>query len=165
MDYRLITWATKIPNLTEWKFDDYDLTSRVVKDFSTGFTYAADWQPMNTSVGKGYLISAPGVVSAFNIPLKDRASALFVGDPHQNFRTLKFKASNLARNQNLKCDGDTKWFAYKRNLAKESDALVLSDFVSLKNTTVNLEDLKSKEFKVAQKSLLTCMGDFVLVFD
>ncbi|MGZ3725504.1 MAG: DUF3857 domain-containing protein [Pseudobdellovibrio sp.] len=164
-DYRLITWATKIPNLTEWKFDNYDLTSRIVKDFSTKFTYGADWQPLNTSVGKGYVVSAIPTVSVMNIPLKERASALYVSDPHEYYRTLRFKAPNLARNQNLKCDADTKWFSYKRDLAKESDSLVLKDYFELRVTKVSLDELKSNDFKNAQKSLLTCMGDFVLVFD
>lgn len=163
-DYRLITWATKMSNLTSWSFADYDLTSRIVKDFATDFTFKADWQPVNTSAGKGYLVEAINAVKGVNIPLKDRVSSLFLTDPYQYYRKLNFKADNFAHHQKINCEGDTPWFAYKRVFEKANDQLILNDFAELKNNAIVVDDIKSADFKSTQQAFLSCMGDFVLVF-
>ena len=163
-DHRLITWASRVDDLKEWKFDDYDLTSRIVKDFATNFSFKAGWQPITTSAGAGYLVSVMRTIAAIDVPLTERESSLQLSEPYQWIRNVKFSGKETILNEKINCDANTKWFDYKREVVKDGDDLLLKDFFALKTAVIAHKDLKSPQFASAQKDILTCMGDFAAVF-
>lgn len=165
LDFRLVSWSTSIPDLVEWKFDDYDLKSRIVKDFITNFTFKSGWQAVATSAGKSYLVPSLGLVRSVNVPLKDRESSLLLADPFQHIRSVRLTGKSMQFDPKANCDGSFKWFDFKRRLVKEEhDALLLNDFFALKVSSIDIKEIRTIEFKNAQKALVNCMSDFAFVF-
>jgi hypothetical protein len=164
LDYRLVTWATNLPDLISWKFDDYDLRSRIVKDFSTNFSFEAGWQSFTSSSGKGYLVPQAGMVKIVNASLNDRESSLLLADPFQYTRIIKVSGKNIQNTGKINCDGSFKWFDFSREIKKEDESFVLKDFFSIKNPVIDIKDLKTAEFKAAQKAFANCVGDFAFIF-
>lgn len=164
LDHRLVTWATNIPDLMEWKFDNYDFSSRIVKDFSTNFTFTAGWHPIRTSAGQAYLVESSSIVKALDFPRKDRVGSLHIVRPHESIRKIKFVGENILYNKETQCEGVSKWFSYRRKVTKERDALFLKDEVTLNQTTIPSEDLKTTEFWSEQQKILSCMSSFAVVF-
>jgi hypothetical protein len=164
LDYRLVTWATNLPDLTSWKFDDYDLHSRIVKDFATNFTFDAGWQTLVSSAGRGYLVPQTGMVKVINSSLNEREGSLLLSDPFEYYRTIRVSGKEMQNNSKVNCDGTYKWFDFRREIKKEDGKLLLTDFFSIKNPVIDIKDLRSPEFRSAQKDFVNCVGDFAFIF-
>lgn len=164
IDHTIIKWATSIPDLLEWKFEDYDLSSRIIKDFATQYTFKARWQPITTSAGMGYLVSSRDIIRVINIPLHNRFASLVMIDPFHYDSRINFQGNNLYINKNVSCEGSSKWFEYRRDLKKENQKIILQDKLSIKQHTINIEELKTPAFYQEQQKILSCMGDFAVVF-
>ncbi|MCC2677485.1 MAG: hypothetical protein K0R29_61 [Pseudobdellovibrio sp.] len=165
LDYRLVTWATNLPDLTGWKFDNYNLRSRIVKDFSVGFNFQAGWQTLVSSAGKGYAVPQAGIVKVVNTSLTDRESSLLLADPFEYRRSLRVSGKDMQNAGKLNCEGKYKWFDYSRKIKEDDDALILQDFFSIKMPIIPISDLKSADFKKAQKLFVNCVGDFAFIFE
>jgi len=165
LDYRLVTWATNLPDLMGWKFDNYSLKSRIVKDFSVGFSFQAGWQTLVSSAGKGYAVPQAGIVKVVNTSLTDRESSLLLADPFEYRRSLRVSGKEMQNAGKLNCEGKYKWFDFSRKIKEDDDSLILLDFFSIKMPVIPISDLKSAEFKKAQKLFVNCVGDFAFIFE
>ena len=99
-----------------------------------------------------------------NTSLTDRESSLLLADPFQYHRTIKLSGKDLQNKKKFNCEGKHRWFDYSREVQKRDEALELKDYIAIKNPVIDIKDLKSSEFKAAQKSLVNCIGDFAFIF-
>lgn len=164
IDFMIIQWLTKIPELISWNFSNFDLTSRVVQDFSTELSFSARWHPVITSAGKGYLISSKENVKRLNFPSSKRLTSLKLTEANTFINKISFVGDNLFLAKEVECDGDSDWFEYKRRLKKSNDDILLEDYVGFKTSVISIEDIKTEKFVDQQSKILSCMGDFVIVF-
>jgi len=164
IDFMIAKWMTNINDLLEWKFDPFDLSSRIVSDFKTNFTFKARWKPITTSMGFAFLRYAREAIGNLNIPLKNRISSLFVSNPFSFSNTIDFVGKNMSMSKDLFCDGRSQWFDYQRDVKNYKDKITLKETLVIKQNIISIDDLKTPEFYQEQQKILTCMGDFALVF-
>lgn len=164
IDHNLAKWVTRISDLIEWKFDNFDLSSRIIKDFATQFTFKARWKPMMTSTGMAYLVPTREVLKKLDIPLHNRTSSLKVNDAHQYISQINLHGENLFVTKEIECAGSNDWFEYSRKLKKAEGKISLSDSLSVKQPIISVEHLKKPQFYEEQKKILSCMSDFAVVF-
>jgi transglutaminase-like putative cysteine protease len=164
IEYQLINWFVDSSDLRHWKFQDFDLTSRVVKDFYTSFSFREKWVPLTTSLGDGYSLPWNPFFGMFKVRLEERAGDLKLDEPNEWSRTYRLSGRKTELRQASECSGKSKWVDFRRKITLEGGALVVKEDVKLKVAKVPASEVRSKAFAKTQGSLLKCLQRTVAVF-
>ncbi|MDE0092069.1 MAG: transglutaminase family protein, partial [Oligoflexia bacterium] len=167
LDYDFINFGGDVSTLKKWKVGNYDLRSRIVKDFSVKISYVA--QADNPSSGYKSQLGAlfffpyPSAVRVFFIRAINRVSDLFLGQPRKIIFISKLKNIKPVENLNFDCQLRSKWLSADRSV-ESTDPLVIKDSYEFKTAEVSIKEIKSKEFLKLQKELNSCFLRFAMIY-
>jgi hypothetical protein len=164
LDYSFINWVTNTSQLETWKVGDYDLRSRIARDFDVTFDFTEHDRPQLTTAGLGYSVPPTYYVKNYQFRTEDRVAMPKISEPKKLIREVRFSGREILYRKDLKCSGESPWVDFSRSIRKESRELVLTDTIEVKMNYLPLKDLKTKEFAELQNNLLNCLQEIVLVF-
>jgi hypothetical protein len=151
--------------LVQWsKVGNYDLTSRITKDFTIKAKMGVSNYAMKTTGGIAYLLESYGE-SLMNLETKDRVSGLFLSWPIRQKSTYTVKNINKVGNRNLNCQVKSPWFTVSRKVTQKGKDVIIDDEQSFSGPVLSLEDLKSKRFLGVQKELRDCFLQVAVLFN
>ncbi len=168
IDHQLIqVTGADISTLKQWEVEDYDLSSRVVKDFSVQLSYIMkknnSLTGYTTQLGPVFFFPYPLNLQYLFISPEDRASDLFLGQP----RTIVFisKLNNIEPVGDLKfdCDIQSPWLSASRELAS-TQPLTIKDRYEFKRKEISAQELQSEDFLKLQDSLKRCFAHFAMIY-
>lgn len=163
LDYAFLNWLANTSSVTDWKFSDYDLKTRVVKDLKVEFEFRENWLAVPTSVGRGYMTKSLPHIGAFQFQPEKRVSDLYLGYPRTLDRKWEFDGSLVKMNGQTRCTGTSPWLDFSREFRRQKARVVLEERVVLKKASVPVAEIKSKAFADLQASLRSCHHSAVLV--
>lgn len=164
IDYALVTWATNRKNLISWDFANYNLKSRIVKDFKTSFKFKEPWFPLVTSAGPGYSIPPMIYVDYFQGRNQQRVAAINLPTLSQIHQQYHIKGRTVQLPKELECKGSSEWADFSRRFSKVKDGLILTDDFKMKAKTISPVAVNSAEFSAFKIKLVSCMQNAVIVF-
>ena len=168
LDYDFIQFTgADISTLKQWKVENYDLRSRIVKDFSVKISYAMEKGNglfgYRTQLGSVFLFPKPFDSKLFFIRTSDRVSDLFLGQPRRVVLVSRLKNIKPVGDLNFKCDLKSKWFEANREI-KSFEPLVIKDTYEFKQPQISAQELKSPQFFQLQKDIKRCFVQFLMIY-
>ena len=169
IDYQFIqfTGASDISTLKQWKVDGYDLSSRIVKDFSVKLSYIMEKNSTlfgyRTQFGPVFLFPRPYDLNLFYIRAQDRISDLFLSQPRRMLFTSKMKNIKPIGKLKFNCHLKSKWLDISRQMLS-LDPLVIRDIYEFKQPQISIKELKSKKFSQLQKDIRSCITQFLMIY-
>ncbi len=165
INYSLIGWVADRSRVVDWSMGSYDLTSRIVQDLSIPFSYSLAPTLEQTTSGPGFEIRSPFFVERFRVRRANRVTDLLLANPQQLNREYKIKGRHVQLAKPIKCEGDSPWSAFKREITSEPGGEVkFTDHLEIKVLHVQAKDLQTDEFAKFQAKILDCMQETIIVF-
>jgi len=164
ISHAIISHLTDEGRTESWKVEDFDLTSRIVKDLNFKYHYTVRHDQLKTTAGDAYMLPMPGMLHKFLIKTNDRISDLLLDLPSTNQRNLVIAKTALLGTQNLNCTLESPWLSSSRNIQDSEEGIQVSDNFEVKKDKVSNSDLKSGKFSEFQNDLYNCFGDMALVY-
>ena len=169
LDYGFINFTgIDLSTLKEWKVGNYDLKSRIVKDFSVNVSYLAhannSFSGYKSQLGSIFFLPYPYAAQLFSIRTINRVSDLFLGQPRKIVFISKLKNIEPVGNLDFKCQAQSKWFDAFRNV-ESLKPLVIKDSYEFKETTIPIKDIKSPAFLKLQNELKDCFLHFAMIYN
>ena len=161
--------GTNPSTLNKWEVQGYDLTSRLVKDFSVGISYTLEKNsgPFSLRTQLGPVFHFPRSSSSlnpFDVRVKDRVSGLFLSQPRRMVLISKLKNAEPAGNDvKLNCRLGSPWADFSRTM-ESLKPLTVKDIYLFKQPQVSSKELKSKTFRQFQKGIKDCFKNFLMVY-
>jgi len=169
IDYQLIQQFTSAdPSaLKRWEVEDYDLSSRIVKDFSVNVSYIMEknnyLSGVRTQLGPTFLFPYPYFnVKPFFVRASERVSDLFLGQPRTILFISKLKNIKPVGNLNLNCHLKSRWLNVSRSV-ESFKPLTIKDKYEFKRVEIPARELKSKDFLKLQENLKNCLH-FAMIY-
>ncbi|PWU13430.1 MAG: hypothetical protein C5B49_14770 [Bdellovibrio sp.] len=162
IDYDLLYFVSVPGRVDAFHFDDFDLSSRIVRDLTTSFTVTEKWLPVPTSAGTGYLVSPPRPIETFVFRREDRQSSLYLGPPRTVERELVFRKVGRLDHK-VQCEGHSEWIDFRREFRKRGSDIVLTEKITLKKDRVDIDEIRKEAFQKLQDSLNLCQQPAILV--
>ena len=154
-------------SLKKWKVEGYDLSSRIVKDFSVQMSYSMrqNSHPFNFLTQLGPLFAFPqwGRVSAFDIRTRDRVSDLFLGQPYRAVMISKLKNIEPVGNSKFSCAFQSPWADFKRSI-ESVKPFIVKDVYDFKLPWISSKELKNPQFIRLQRNIRNCFKNFLMVY-
>ena len=168
IDYSFIKYTgADISTLKEWTVGDYDLSSRIVKDFSVEVFYTMEknnpFSGYKSQLGSLFFSPYLGDVQIFFIRTKDRVSDLFLGQPRRVVFISKLNNMRPLGNFNMDCHLESKWLEARRHV-ESVKPLTIKDIYEFKQAEVPVAEIKSEEFLKLQKDLKNCFVHFAMIY-
>ena len=168
IDYELIRYAgVDISTLKKWTVGEYDLSSRIVKDFSVQMSYLMaennDLFGYKTQLGSLFFSPYPANIRLFFVRVRNRVSDLFLGPPRKMIIISKLLNIKPLGKFNFNCHIESKWLEAKRRI-KTSQPFTIKDTYEFKQTEIPVEEMKSKEFAEFQKKLKRCFAQSAMIY-
>jgi Domain of Unknown Function with PDB structure (DUF3857)/Transglutaminase-like superfamily len=151
--------------LLDWKVQDYQLKSRVVKPLAFSFEYSAHNTMIKSSAGKAYLLNEYGHVAPILIKTNNRVSDLYLGLPVIAHYELTIGHTQKVGNQFLNCQVQSPWFKGERHIEDTPEGIKVSDTQILLQSMVSNKDLKSKAYQNLQSDIYACFGNLALIYE
>lgn len=164
LDYTLAGWLSKAGRVRSWKFGDYDVSSRIVKDLKIPFHLTESWYPVLTSAGPGYRINTPLKTTSFNFDPALRVSGLQLGEPCTWRREYQFSGRKVVSGKNFNCSGASQWMDYSRRFTRKGSELEVVDEIVTRKYIVPAGDIHSVEFLKLKDGITHCLEEAVVVF-
>ena len=164
INYALIGWVEVRSKVVDWSVGQYDLTSRIVRDIAIPFSYSLIETLEQTTSGPGYELKAPFWVDHFRARRVNRVSDLLLANPQVMNREFLIKGREVELAKSVKCEGDSPWASFKREIKREPDGLKLKDHLEIKTLVVKAKDLQTETFAKFQAKILDCMQETIIVF-
>jgi hypothetical protein len=164
INYNLLGWIADRSKVVDWGMGTYDLRSRIVHDLSIPYTYTLIPSMEQTTAGPGFEICAPFFVEHFRARRSQRVTDLLLANPQQVDREYMIKGRPVQLAKKLKCEGDSPWAAFKREISRQPGGVKLSDHLEIKMLHVPAKDIKTDAFEKFQAKILNCMQETILVF-
>ncbi len=151
--------------LLDWKVQDYQLKSRVVKPLAFSFEYNAQNTMIKSSAGTAYLLNEYGHVAPILIKTNHRVSDLYLGLPATTHYELLLGNTKKVGNQFLNCQVKSPWFKGERHIEDTPEGIKVSDTQILLQSIVSNKDLKSKAYQDLQSDIYACFGNLALIYE
>ena len=168
LDYNFIQFiGADTASLKKWKVEEYDLSPRIVKDFSIRMSYSMrqNSYPFNflTQLGPVFVFPKWSRVNTFDIRIRDRVSDLFLGSPYRAVMVSRLKNIEPVGNSEFGCAFQSPWADFKRSIESRRPFIV-KDIYDFKLPWVSSRELKSPQFTRLQKSIRNCFKNFLMVY-
>ena len=168
LDYDFIQFiGSDTASLKKWKVEEYDLSSRIVKDFSIQMSYSMrqNSYPFNflTQLGPVFVFPKWSRVNTFDIRIQDRVSDLFLGSPYRAVMVSRLKNIEPVGNSDFGCAFQSPWADFKRSIESLSPFIV-KDVYDFKRPWISSKELKSPQFARLQKGIRNCFKNFLMVY-
>ena len=154
-------------SLKNWKVGGYDLSSRIVKDFSVQMSYSMkkNSHPFNflTQLGPVFIFPRWGRMNRFNIRIRDRVSDLFLGHPYRAVMISKLKNIEPVGNAQFNCDVQSPWVDLRRRV-ESLKPFTVRDIYDFKLQWISARELRSPQFIRLQKNVKDCFKNFLMVY-
>ena len=170
LDYSLIQFiGTATAALKKWKVEGYDLSSRIVRDFSFQISYnmSSNSYPFNfvTQLGPVFTFPRWGRVRTFSsVRVRNRKSDLFLGSPNRAILISKLKNIKPMKNAEMNCSLKSPWADFQRRV-ESLNPLTIKDIFDFKVTYIPIKDLRSRRFLRLQKDVNACFQNFLMVYE
>jgi transglutaminase-like putative cysteine protease len=166
IDYGILRGIAVENRLKSWKFEDYDLTSRVTRDLAFRFKYAETDVDLKTSAGPGFLLHEPSMLRRLQVNLENRVGDLFLSQPYTIQREYLLENVRSPGAAKLGCVIESPWFDARREVSEATGAGVrVVDRYVLKRALIPIEDLRGKEFRELQARLRRCFDNIAVVYE
>ncbi len=163
-DLDIIGYLTNENRLLDWKVQDYDLKSRIVKPLTFSFEYTAENSTIKSSAGKAYLLSEYGLVKSLLVKTKNRVSDLYLGIPSIKNYELILKNTTLIGDQFLDCHFKSPWFEGQRHISNTPKGIKITDTQILLRSRISNKELQTKAYQDLQSQVYACFGDLALIY-
>ena len=168
IDYQLIQFTgADSSTLKQWEVEDYDLSSRIVKDFSVNVSYVMEknnrLSGYRTQLGPIFFFPYPFDVELFFVGTSDRVSDLFLGQPRTMLLTSKLNNIKPVGNLNFNCNFKSQWLNARRSV-ESTKPFIIKDRYEFKQVEISAKELKSKDFLKLQKDLKNCFVHFAMIY-
>ena len=151
--------------VTTYKFEPFDMTSRITKDFTVFLNLKKDFSPARTTMGPAFGLKSPEPVSALiSLQLNDRVSDYFIGYPSTHKEDRFFEGLSVQGRPVTQCQIDSRWLYVHRNYVPVKTGFYLRDEVKVKQAFIINEDLHSRPFQVLQDQLRKCFYNQFVVY-
>lgn len=164
LDFSLLRWLSNPNKLSDWKFSEYDLRSRVVSDLDASFSYRERWNPVTTSAGKGYLVGRIPYMDDFQFEREKRVSGIYFRDPKSWKRETSFLGKSVLLRTKGNCKIRSRWLDFQRSFRKRKGRVTLVEELKVKQARVPLTDIQSPAFAHLQEEVANCAQTAVVVF-
>ena len=168
LDYDFIQFiGADTASLKKWSVKGYDLSSRIVKDFSIQMAYSMrqNSYPFNflTQLGPVFVFPKWSRVNTFDIRIQDRVSDLFLGSPYRAVMVSRLKNIEPVGNSEFGCAFQSPWADFERSIESRKPFIV-KDVYDFKRTKISSKELKSRQFIRLQKNIRDCFKNFLMVY-
>ena len=169
IDYQFINQIVDdISTLKEWKVKDYNLKSRIVKDFFIQMFYTTEKESSShfgnkTQLGPAFRLSRISAIDRLNVSTLDRISDLFLGPPQRVVFISKLKNIQPIGNLKINCNLKSKWIDINRKLESQKP-LTIKDIYEFKKSQISVQDLKSPQFLQFRKNIQRCFKQFFIIY-
>ena len=154
-------------SLKKWKVGDYDLSSRIVKDFAVQVSYSMkqNSHPFNflTQLGPVFIFPRWGRMNTFDIRVQERVSDLFLGHPYRAVMISKLKNIEPVGNTQFNCDVQSPWADFSRRV-ESLKPFTVKDVYNFKLPWISARELQSPQFIRLQKNVKDCFKNFLMVY-
>ena len=169
IDYDFIkSLGVDLSTLKEWQVGNYDLKSRIVRDFSVKVSYIAhknnSFSGYKSQLGSIFFFSYPSEARVFFIRAMNRVSDLFLGQPRRRVMVAKLRNINPIGNVNFNCQAKSKWFDADRKV-ESVKPLIIKDSYEFKTTEISAKEIKSHQFLKLQEDLKNCFFHVAMIYE
>jgi hypothetical protein len=149
----------------DWKFEPYDLKSRIVSPLSFKFQITEDGTPpIRSTAGDGFPISSPWAARKILGISKERVSDTLLGQPSRTQRETLMVGVRPIGNREVGCRIQSPWLTLERSIEMTPEGtLIREDFATLKSR-LTFEEAQSPEFPDFQMRLRNCADGAVLIY-
>ncbi len=169
IDYHFIQFTgADVSSLKKWQVTGYDLSSRIVKDFSVKISYTMEEDSgsfgYRTQLGPVFSFPRPFEIGLFFIRTSERVSDLFLGQPRRVVLISKLKNIKPVGDLKFNCDIKSKWIDVNRTM-ESLKPLVIKDIYEFKKPQMSAKELKSSSFVKFQRNIKRCFVQFLMIYE
>ena len=170
LDYHFVKFSMyDISTLNKWKVQDYDLSSRIVKNFSVEMSYdmKKEGNPYHyyTQMGPAFLVPWPGNMLFTRIRVRNRMSGLFLGFPQTIISISKLKNIKPVGKLTFdNCSTNSRWMEFNRQV-ESINPLTIKSIYKIKLPYITAKELNSRAFFQLQKNAKRCFTRFLMVYE
>jgi hypothetical protein len=164
IDHYLITSMVEENRLKWHKIDDYDLASRITRDFDVHLKWGESMYSMRTTLGPAFYLTGPEVDTVLHLETKNRVSDLFLGQPDTVKSVDLYEDVRALGKSAPTCALDSPWLSVRRAVEQTSGGLRVTDTRIVKKSLITNAELRSPVFHKFQERLLKCFDRIAVVY-
>lgn len=164
LDHMIITSLVDENRLLWQEIDDYDLSSRVTKDFALRVRWGERAYSMRTTVGPAFYLDQHSVDFLVRLETKKRVSDLFLGAPDALRSTEFIENVRMLGKTAPHCELNTPWLRVTRKITQTRRGLKIVDERETKTNLIPASELKSAAFAKFQEALTECFDRVAVVY-
>lgn len=162
----LLYWLTSTPqNVTQAKYEDFDLKSRITEDYTFKFSFKEKNKFLKSNYGLTFLFWENIAAKLIGNALENRVTDLYMRSPKTyiyQFKFNKMKAHNL---KFLECQITSPWVDFSRKVKKLKTGIETLDIVEIKKAFIKHSEFSSKDLNKVKKQVQECMLDKALTLN
>jgi len=161
----LISKSIAEDNYVKWsKVEDFDLSSRIVKDVTLRARVGVRNFTIRTTAGKAYQLHRADLGEIIDLETEQRVSDFFIGYPERREITYRLNGGSLVGRTPAGCQLDSPWLKASRQFIQKGASILVKDTTEIKKTVLTNAELKGREFDKFQSKLQRCFHQVALVF-
>lgn len=165
IDYRIISSIGQAERMASWEVGKYDLSSREVRDLNIKFKYTENDAEYVTSAGPAFPLVTNWFVRRLLVPIKDRVSNLFLGQPLTYTNTIHLRNIELVGSlDTLGCSITSPWANLSRDLVIDHGQITVTEKVTVLQDTITNAVLKSQPYASFQRKIRRCFDGSALIY-
>lgn len=150
-------------DLIHYKFEPYDLKSRIAKPITFKLELERVYHPVITSMGNGMTVHAsPMLLDILKVDIKNRESYLFLDVPSKYDVIAQISNLKIKGNKFKNCKIQSPWINYTFQV--EMKKTKLTNSVEILKPWITKDEIHSPIFEKFQKQLLECAQDQILIY-
>lgn len=162
----LLYWLTSSPqNVTQAKYEDFDLKSRITEDYTFKFSFKEKNRFFKSNYGVTFLFWENIAAKLIGDSLENRVTDLYIKSPKTyiyQFKFNKMKAQNL---KFLECQITSPWVNFSRKVKSLKSGIETLDTIEIKKAFIRHSEFSSKDLNKVKKQVQDCMLDKALTLN
>jgi Domain of Unknown Function with PDB structure (DUF3857)/Transglutaminase-like superfamily len=142
----------------------YDLSSRVVRDFTFSAHVEVKNFSLKTTAGNAYQLSRANLGALIDLEPETRVSDLFLGPPEIDETTYRLNKVRLVGTIPAGCRLDSPWLKVSRVISQKDGDIVVVDRREVKQNVLTNQEIQGEEFQTFQGKLQNCFHQVAIVY-
>lgn len=153
----LLSWITStVQNVTESKFEDFDLKSRITTDYAFKFNFKEKNKFFKSNYGPSFLLWENAAVKMIGDELEKRSTDLFLKSPKTYIYQFKFNKMKTKNLKFLECQIKSDWLNFSRKVSSTKTGIEAIDTIEVKKAYIQHNEFSSKEVQSLKKQIQDC---------
>ncbi len=159
----IISYLLSLNRVQNYRFDPFELRSRITSDQNFKFNAEELWHPLLTTAGKAYLVASPPEIAVFQFDAQQRFSPLALGPEYTWTRQIVFDVSFWQGSPNYHCHLSSPWIDFSRDFYRKKNQIIISEKTEKKAVIIGREEIHSAKFITLQDGLRKCFQEIAVI--